>query len=76
MPVLLKVCFFACRDDFEPPANRSLTVTALFAACRFCYKLLNPKNARLKAGMAASKGRSTVTAPHCATRVYVMCNWY
>jgi hypothetical protein len=53
MPVLLNLCFFARRDDVEPPANRSLTVTALFAACRFCYKLLNPKNARLKAGRAS-----------------------
>src|SRR5712691_10979153 len=29
MAVLLKNCFVAGRDDFEPPANRSLTVAAL-----------------------------------------------
>jgi hypothetical protein len=27
------------------------------------FMILNPKNARLKVGMAALKGRSTVTAP-------------
>jgi hypothetical protein len=32
MPVVLNLCLFARRDDFEPPANRSLTVTALFAS--------------------------------------------
>jgi hypothetical protein len=27
--LLPNLCFLARRDDFEPPANRSLTVTAL-----------------------------------------------
>src|SRR6266576_6136859 len=34
MPVLLNLCFFARCDGFESRANRSLTVAALFAACR------------------------------------------
>jgi hypothetical protein len=32
--VLLMVSFFARRDDFDPAPNRSVTVAALFAACR------------------------------------------
>ena len=32
MPVVLNLCFFVRRDDFESPKNRSLTVTALFGA--------------------------------------------
>jgi hypothetical protein len=41
MPVLLKACFFARRDDFELHGNRSLTRAAL-----------SPNNARMNAGMA------------------------